>query len=129
MRNVHTTGYLEELQRRREKDGTPSFWSRHGKLLSALAGIGTAVEAVSPGVYAADTGGLTSTITDIFTYAQIGGLGISGIFLVFCGIKLGTGGRQGLEESKGRILGVVIGIIIIAGASGLKAVIQSFNHF
>lgn len=78
---------------------------------------------------AADAAGVSTTIQNIVTLAQTIGLGISVVFLIIVGVKFQRGGREALQDAKGHFVGIIIGIIVVAGATGIKTLIQGLNGF
>lgn len=78
---------------------------------------------------AASAAGVSTTIQNIVTLAQTVGLGISVVFLIIVGVKFQRGGREALQDAKGHFVGIIIGIIIVAGAAGIKTLIQGLNGF
>lgn len=73
--------------------------------------------------------GLQTTINNFMTAGQvIGGL-LAGIFLLIAATQFMSGGREAVEMSKKRIACVIIGMVLVAGCSVLKAFISGLIAF
>lgn len=73
--------------------------------------------------------GLSETITNFMTAGQIIGGLLAGIFLLIAAVQFMSGGRNAVEMSKTRIVCVIVGMVLVAGCSGIKAFITSLIAF
>lgn len=78
---------------------------------------------------AANTAGVSTTIQNILTVAQVIGGGLAGVMIVIAGIKFMMGGREALQGAKSQAIGIVVGLILVIGATGIKSLIQGLSGF
>lgn len=71
---------------------------------------------------------LQSTMKNITTAVTLVGAGMDVIFGVWVGIKCGRGGQK-LQEAKGQMIGLVIGVILTFGASKIVDWIKGMSAF
>lgn len=103
---------------------------RFTKLVAlAATAAATAYVMTAPAFAAPDTAGLQATIDNIVLIGTIVGSGLGILGIILCGIKFTTGGRDALQQAKGRIACVVGGFICIAGAQGIGNFLRSLNGF
>lgn len=73
--------------------------------------------------------GLSTTIENFMTAGQvIGGL-LAGVFLLIAAIQFMSGSRNAVEMSKTRIVCVIVGMILVAGCSVIKAFVSGLISF
>lgn len=73
--------------------------------------------------------GLSTTIENFMTAGQIIGGLLAGIFLLIAAIQFMSGGRNAVEMSKTRIVCVIVGMVLVAGCSAIKAFISGLIAF
>lgn len=71
---------------------------------------------------------LQTTMKNITTAVTLVGAGMDVIFGVWIGIKCGRGGQK-LQEAKGQMIGLVIGVILTFGASKIVDWIKGMSAF
>ncbi|WOC32367.1 MULTISPECIES: TrbC/VirB2 family protein [Caproicibacterium] len=80
--------------------------------------------------FAADaTSQVTKTGSNLVLIMQVIGGIIAVIEGILCGIKFAHGGRDALMEGKLKIVGLVVGIIMIFGSSAIVDLIKQQNAF
>jgi type IV secretory pathway VirB2 component (pilin) len=72
---------------------------------------------------------LNQATGDITNLLQGIGVGVLVVFIVILGIKVVTGGREGLREAKGSVVGLIIGAVLIWGAGSLAEWLQQISNF
>lgn len=73
--------------------------------------------------------GISTTIENFMTAGQIIGGLLAGIFLLIAAIQFMSGGRNAVEMSKTRIVCVIVGMVLVAGCSAIKAFISGLIAF
>jgi hypothetical protein len=72
---------------------------------------------------------MTDTINNFMTAGQIIGGLLAGIFLLIAAIQFMSGGKNAVEMSKTRIVCVIVGMVLVAGCSIIKAFIDGLISF
>lgn len=73
--------------------------------------------------------GLAETITNFTTAGQIIGGLLASIFLLIAAIQFMSGGRNAVETSKFRVVCVIVGMVLVAGCTVIKAFIDGLIAF
>lgn len=72
---------------------------------------------------------ITTTITNFMTAGQILGGSLASIFLLIAAVQFMSGGKSNVETGKYRIVCVVVGMVLVAGCSVIKAFIDGLMGF
>ena len=72
---------------------------------------------------------LNQATGDITNLLQGIGIGVLVVFIAILGIKVVTGGREGLREAKSSVVGLIIGAVLIWGAGALAEWLQQISNF
>lgn len=72
---------------------------------------------------------IQTTIDNITTGGQLIGGSLATIFLVIAAVQHMHGSEESIEKSKKRIVAVIVGIILCAGCTVIKAWISSMMAF
>lgn len=72
---------------------------------------------------------METTINNFMTAGQIIGGCLAGFFIVVAGIQFMTGGRNAVETGKVRIVCTIVGMVMCAGCSVIKAFISGLCAF
>lgn len=73
--------------------------------------------------------GLQTTLNNLTTAGQAVGGGLASVFLVISGVKFMHGSRDSVESSKLRLVSVIVGVVLCAGCTIMKAWLSSLMGF